>query len=161
MTIEIKASKRVREIAVSILDAEKFHQKGIENALFETGKEVVRDVRKLIKEGPKTGRIYTYRGQHHQASAPGEAPANRSGRLMRSSNYSVRNWSQMTVGETAEYAGFLEHGVRGRLRVRPHLIVAVNKNAIPLIQAIEDNVKRELEKPPSTIKRQRGLAGLK
>lgn len=38
----------------------------------------------LIMSPPKTGRIYRRRGVEHQASAPGEAPANDTGRLVNS-----------------------------------------------------------------------------
>lgn len=38
----------------------------------------------LITSPPKTGRIYRTRGVTHQASAPGEAPANETGRLVNS-----------------------------------------------------------------------------
>lgn len=37
-----------------------------------------------IMEGPKTGLKYQWRGVIHQASAPGESPANMSGRLVNS-----------------------------------------------------------------------------
>lgn len=38
----------------------------------------------LITSPPKTGRIYKRRGVEHQASAPGEAPASDTGRLVNS-----------------------------------------------------------------------------
>jgi hypothetical protein len=64
----------------------------------------------------------------HQASAQGEAPANRTGRLYQSGNYGVRNWQQGYIGESVDYAVFLELGTRKMIK-RPHLIAAINNKA--------------------------------
>lgn len=125
----IVVRKKSRQVLAQIPHHIKLHREGIEQAFFEIGTETVREVRRLIKSGPKTGRIYRFRGRPHQASAPGEAPANRSGRLLRSSDYKVSGSYQMRVGETVDYAKFLEEGVRGRMAPRPHLLKAVNNQA--------------------------------
>ena len=144
MTITIKVTKRTREILIDIPKHLRKHRKGLENALYEHGPEVIRETRRLLINGPKTGRIYSFRGGRHQASAPGEPPANRTGRLANSGDFKVRNWQEMTVGETAEYADFLENGTRGRIAPRPHLIRAVNSKARDLQVGILENVKAEI-----------------
>ena len=144
MTVTIKVTKRTKEVLIGISNIKRTHRRGLENALHEIGADVIRETARLIKNGPKTGRIYNFRGARHQASAPGEAPANRTGRLARSGDYRVRNWQEMTVGETAEYAGYLEDGTRGRIAPRPHLIRAVNNRARDTVITILDNIKQEI-----------------
>jgi hypothetical protein len=142
--ITIKATKRTKEVLIEVPRHTAKHKKGLFNGLGEAGKDVVTEIRRLIRTGPKTGRVYKFRGAPHQASAPGEPPANRSGRLMRSSRFKVRNWQEMTVGETAEYAGYLEDGTRGRMAPRPHIIKAVNNKAQDTANNILEAVKREI-----------------
>jgi len=144
MTAVIKATKRTQEVLIGVPKHMMKHRAGLESALYDIGSEVVRETERLIINGPKTGRVYSFRGARHQASAPGEPPANRTGRLARSGDYIVRNWQEMTVGETAEYAGFLENGTRKRIAPRPHLIRAVNNQAQNTVNAILDNVQREI-----------------
>ena len=144
MTITVKISRKTREILIDIPQHMKKHRRGLENALYEIGADVIEETRRLIINGPKTGRIYSFRGGRHQASAPGEAPANRTGRLARSGDYKVKNWQEMTVGETADYAKFLEDGTRGRIAPRQHLIRAVNNKAPDTQLTILENVDREI-----------------
>ena len=142
--ITVKATRRTQEVLIDVPGHLRKHRRGLENALYEIGGEVVRETARLIINGPKTGRVYSFRGQRHRASAPGEPPANRTGRLARSGDFKVRNWQEMTVGETEEYAKFLEDGTK-RIAPRPHLIRAVNTKAKDTQIAILDNVKREIE----------------
>jgi hypothetical protein len=90
-------------------------------ALQEIGRENVRHLRRLIKDPPNTGRIYNRpgnMGRRHQASAPGEAPADQTGRLRKSVSYRVRGSKMfggslvMEFGETAPYGIFLERGTK-------------------------------------------------
>lgn len=130
MTIEIKVDRRSREVIATIPRLDNKYKKNIEQSLYEIGSEVVKEVRKLIRRRNKTGRLYIFRGRLHRASAPWEAPANMTGRLLKSSNYTVRNYQQMTIGESVFYAKFLELGTR-KMAPRPHLIAAIkNKSGI-------------------------------
>jgi len=144
MTISIKVSKRAREVLISIPKHLRKHRQGLENALYEHGPEVIRETRRLIINGPKTGRVYSFRGASHQASAPGEPPANRTGRLAGSGDFRVRNWQEMTVGQTADYAIFLAEGTRGRIAPRPSMIRAINTKARDLQVSIIENVRAEI-----------------
>ena len=141
MTIEIKITKKSKDVLISLSDQLRLHKRGLENALYEIGQDVVDETRKLIINGPKTGRMYG----RHQASAPGEAPANKTGKLAKSGDYKVRNWQEMIVGETAFYAKFLEDGTR-KMKPRPHLIKAVRNMARNAQLAILENVKAEINK---------------
>src|SRR3546814_6776743 len=78
----------------------------------------------MIHNGRRTGRVYTFRGRKHQASAPGEVPANRTGRLANSVDYEATGHHTLVFGERAEYAGWLENGTT-RMAPRPNLQVSV------------------------------------
>lgn len=62
--------------------------------------------------GPHSGRMYG----SHQASAPGEFPANHKGPLLASIASEVRGSSEMEVGSNKFYSKFLAHGTR---KMRP------------------------------------------
>lgn len=130
--IKIKASKRSQVTLAEVHGLHLKHQDGIETALYTIGENVGLRTKQLITEGPKTGRVYRIRGADHQASAPGEAPANRTGRLVRSYDYNVHGFHQMEVGEDAPSAGWLEDGTKNangsvKMAPRPHLIRAINE----------------------------------
>ena len=142
--ITIEVTPETKQVLINVDKLEGRTKKGLRKALKETGQEVKREIRRLIKTGPKTGRSYGT----HQASAPGEAPANRSGRLAKSVNYKVRNWKKMIVGEKASYAGYLEDGTKNedgtyKIKPRPHIIKAVNNKEQDTENAILRNVKKE------------------
>lgn len=124
--INIKVSKRSQVTLAEIGGLHLKHQDGIETALYTIGEDVGLRVKQLLTQGPKTGRVYRIRGVDHQASAPGEAPASRTGRLVRSFNYNVHGFYQMEVGEDAPYAGWLEDGTEN-MEPRPHLIRAITE----------------------------------
>ena len=92
------------------------------HALREVGQLVTKTMKEGIKNPPKTGRIYRYKGRKHQASAEGQYPANRSGTLRRSVFYRVESWRKLTVGAEAEYAIFLEENLN-----RPFLHLSLEK----------------------------------
>lgn len=67
----------------------------------------------LVMSGQKSGRVYFLAGGRHQASAPGEPPANLSGRLAASIRYTKmtdREGSFATAGTTLAYGRTLEYG---------------------------------------------------
>lgn len=141
----VKVTPKTRKVLVTIPKLSKMHQRGIRMAHYKIGQDVVDENRRLLKTGPKTGRIYRLSGgQRHQASAPGEPPATRTGRLARSVDYRVHGWHTMTVGQEAPYASFLELGTR-RIAPRPNLIRAINNLAGTTLQAYREATKRELK----------------
>jgi HK97 gp10 family phage protein len=156
----LKATKETRSVLVKVPKHVKLHKKGIEQAHYDIGDEVVKRNRKLIKSGPKTGRIYRFSARKwkalglgeppaakyrvHQASAPKEAPANLTGNLAKSADYKVHGWETMSVGQSAEYAEFLEFGTR-RIKPRPNLIRAINEMAGVSLQAYKRSVEKYLK----------------
>lgn len=80
---------------------------------------------KALMRQPKTGRISTFRGRRHQASAPGEAPAIRSGRLFRSIRESFPDAQTGIIEIDTPYAAFLEQGTSRGLAPRPFVRPAI------------------------------------
>ena len=141
MTIEIIITPKTKDVLIDISKLEGTTKKGLKNALHDIGGEVKREVKKILRTGPRTGRMYG----KHQASAPYEPPANRTGRLMRSVKFKVRNYQEMSVGEEASYAGYLEEGTR-KMKKRPHLVEAVNRKAQDSANIILQNIDREVKR---------------
>ena len=118
-------------------------KKGIRRANYLIGKELVKDARKKILQGPKTGILYRIqrpsgRVVRHRASAPGEPPANFSGALRASVDFIV-NGEQLKFGaggliqsgrlsgQKVEYAKDLELGnTKKKLKKRPYLKAAID-----------------------------------
>lgn len=100
-------------------------------ALEASGRKVEADAKRSILQGKKSGKIYKRGGIIHRASAPGEAPANDTGRLANSlATYLVRaqNYAIVTAGRgIARYAALLEFGTR-RMAARPFLFPAAERN---------------------------------
>jgi HK97 gp10 family phage protein len=119
-----EADSNYRNI-LKILIAERATNVALTAAWKEVGSLLTNKLRYMIRNGPRTGRVYTFRGRKHQASAPGEVPANRTGRLANSVGYEATGHHTLRFGEEAEYAGYLERGTR-KMAPRPHLGVAVN-----------------------------------
>ena len=100
---------------------------------------------KKLNEGGKSGRVYRRRGVEHQASAPGEAPATDTGRLVGSgdvyadpANTSARiNWS-------AAHARPLELGTE-EIEPRPFARPSLAENADAIRKAVGDRVAASLK----------------
>lgn len=87
--------------------------RGVVAATEEVRNEAVR----LIQSGPKTGRVYG----RHQASAPGEAPASDTGRLVNSITTAFDDVKLTgTVAANTDYAEYLEYGT-ATMEPRPFL----------------------------------------
>jgi len=128
MTFSITVDKRGKKVLADIPKHLKKHRRGLNQALYEIGTLVGRETDRILTSGRRTGRLYMFRGSPHRASAFGEPPANRSGRLVRSYDYKVSGWHTLRVGEGAPYAKFLELGTKF-MKPRQHLILAINNKA--------------------------------
>lgn len=75
-----------------------------------------RTAKGVLREGPRTGRIYPRGSTYHQASAPGEPPAVDTGALRMSVTHTAPKWRGDTVSSEAgthlEYGSILEFGGR-------------------------------------------------
>jgi HK97 gp10 family phage protein len=141
MIIKMIGDHRNKQVLASIDDAPRKVRLGIRNSLIEIGRENVKHTRKIIKSPPKTGIFY---GQH-RASAPGEAPANRTGRLVKSVSYRVFGWSEMQFGDKALYGKFLENGTV-KMEPRPHLIKTVQQKSKDNYNSLQLSVDRSIKR---------------
>lgn len=141
MSISITADYKNRQVFISIDNATYATRRGLKAALIEIGKGDVRHTKALIKNPPKTGRMYG----KHQASAHGEAPANQTGRLMKSVRYKAYGWSSMEFGDYVPYGKWLEDGTK-RMKERSHLSRTVTERSGTNFMIIKRVVDRHIKK---------------
>lgn len=123
---------RSNEVIIqNLIDSPENAARGVRRGFHRFGKELVDRNRKLIRKGPKTGKLYRIPGRkrRHRASAPGEAPANLTGDLARSIGYEIlSSGSEMAYGSRSEkdskggvpYGAWLDGGTK-RIKPRPHV----------------------------------------
>lgn len=119
-------------------------QEELSKALLASALKVESDAKTSIARGPKTGRIYVRGNITHRASAPGQAPATDTGRLI-NSIVSYVDKSKLAgfiiAGRGAvKYARMLEFGTV-KMAARPFMLPALKKNK----QWIFDRVKQAME----------------
>jgi hypothetical protein len=114
---------------------------GLRIGLTEIGKENSRHLKTMIRTGSRTGRWYG----NHRASAPGEPPANWTGRLARSVGFKNYGHSRMEFGEVAFYGRFLEDGTR-IMAPRPHMKRTVDEKSKDNYNTLAHSVDRELKR---------------
>lgn len=131
-----------------ILGKEKLkHKDIILKALKKHGKEINIDLVRVVGSGSRTGKVYSNYGRKyktspltHQASAPGEPPASRTGRLKKSFAYETSPL-MLTVGnfafsdKGAPYPLILELGSK-KMRPRPYFENTIKKNVYKLDKSL-------------------------
>lgn len=145
MTVRIKENSKNKKVFILLSKSEENAKKGGRVGLFRIGQLLTDVARAGIKNQPKTGEYYKYKGRRKRASAPGQYPANRSGELRRSIDFRVDGNSRMIFGAGKEYGKFLEEGTRN-MEPRPFLKKTVKKmestNKQILIKAFDEEMKR-------------------
>lgn len=84
--------------------------------------KMAQNMKKSILSGAKGGKTYG----SHTASAPGQAPANDTGALVRSIRVEKNKKNESTVIIDKEYAVFLEFGT-SKMKARPFILPAFLK----------------------------------
>lgn len=103
-----------------------------ENIVNESSEYMAEEMKKSITTGAKSGKQY----ENHTASAPGQAPANWTGQLLRS--IQIQKFKGISyVFVSAKYAEFLEFGT-SKMRPRPFIIPAFIKTK----RMIKETLKR-------------------
>jgi HK97 gp10 family phage protein len=103
-----------------------------ENLVYDGSVYMAEEMKKSIASGAKSGKRYG----SHTSSAPGQSPANWTGKLLRS--IKIQKTKGMAfVYITAKYAEFLEFGT-SKMRPRPFIIPAFIKTK----RYIQDRLKR-------------------
>ncbi len=103
----------------------------IQAGLYASAQQVRTEAIKSVQAGDKSGRVYKRRTVMHRASAPGEAPASDTGRLVNSIQaYNNPGGSEAFVVAgrgTVLYAALLEFGT-SRMAARPFMVPALEKS---------------------------------
>ena len=127
----------------------KVYYRGLQDGLDVAGKRLVETARAGIKNPPKTGRFYIIDGRLHQASAPGQYPANLTGALQKSLGHKV-DGLMMDFGANTKYAPALqqfEHPNDKRVKSnkpapRPFLTLAHHSNARDFNKILLNSVRK-------------------
>lgn len=112
--IEIKIDHKSRVILAGIDKLDNKARNGMRYGLFRIGKLLKETANQGILRTSKTGQVYKYKNRNYRASAPGEYPANRSGRNRRSIAFNVVGKESMNFGAGAKYSPFLERKAPNR-----------------------------------------------
>ena len=144
---DIKESQGSAVTFDAIFKTKERTQKGIRRAFFDIGKELMTSLNEEVLRGKKTGRLYILRTRsgrrrRHIASAPGETPANITGKYRRSRGF-INQTTQLTFGLRQDYAEYLEVGTR-RMRARPGLGNAIEANERDIIRDFQDGILNEV-----------------
>lgn len=126
-TISITGTKALQAALAAMKDDISDAVSGVVNA---TGLEVRGDIVKRIQRGPASGRVYKkYNPSRvHKASAPGEAPATDTGRLVGSITFTEDGPMSVTIGSALAYASYLEFGTH-KMAPRPAWVPAAEDAA--------------------------------
>lgn len=128
-------------------------KRGIKLGMFDVGRKIKPDIQRSILDTNKTGRVYLVRlggnTVRHRASAPGQAPANLTGKLQRSVNYRIRRGGQqMEIGagnDLINYARGLELG-NSRIAPRPYIKPAITKNNKNIIEFVNRRILESIHR---------------
>lgn len=132
----IKLDPTTRKAVLALKTLGPKSKRALRRSLFEFSKDLIKTARKSIIDPPKSGRVYLVRlrgrAVRHQASAPGQPPANLSGALKDTITTRLHGVSQLRFeagSASVPYAAPLELGnKKGTLKPRPYLIAAIEKN---------------------------------
>lgn len=122
---------------------------GIRAGFFAIGSQLRQTARSQMLE-KKNGELYPVPGRSRRvrASAPGQSPASRTGRLRRSIGYDISGDSMAFGaggrGSGVGYAEFLEQGT-GKMKARPLLLNSVTKNEAKIETLFNDAVADKLK----------------
>jgi hypothetical protein len=120
------------------------HRKNIKKAFHNYGSDITKELKRVIETGPRTGRVYIVKGIAHQASAPGEPPANQTGKLADSFNYKARMMELIVFStafskEGAPYPRYLDEGTKKKkMKPRPYFNITNEQNAYKLERDLQN-----------------------
>jgi len=124
--------------------------RGIRQAWFETGRDLMKEANKQILHGTKTGRKYS--NLRNRSSAPGESHANQSGDLRKSLGWKAHGAASIEFGygvdkPTTDYAKFIEFGTpKGQMKPRPTLRNTVLASTRNIEVNLVKGITKEIEK---------------
>lgn len=139
--IRIRQDIKSRHALITLENPNRKMQLGIADGLKIVGSENKKTIKNLILRQPKTG--IKYSNLPHRSSAPGEAPADQSGKLRRGVQYKANGWDSVEVGDTTEEGVYLEEGTR-RMYPREHIERAARMKQRDNYNTLEEYASRGL-----------------
>lgn len=138
-------SKTIKKLDKITADA----KKEIAAALFVSGLKIEENAKLSIAQEAKTGIIYQRGTVVHQASAPGEAPANDTGRLLNSFQVGAESNGMVVKIKagtgTVDYAVHLEFGT-DKMEARPFMKPALKKSRKFIHERMEKAIQKAIKK---------------
>ena len=138
MTFKLDPNKKNRRVELQIKDLHKTTVRSIRQGFFKLGSALKNELNADVLKKDKKGKVYKVRtragkrgagkGRRHRSSAPGQTPANITGKYRKNIAYQIHGSDKLEFGirEGAPYAKFLEEGT-GRMKPRPGLGNTVKK----------------------------------
>ena len=107
-------------------------------------RKIHKEIIRTMLRDRKTGNWYLTNGKWHRASAPGESPAKRTGKLIKSMSIIFSEGGMKGhIGASAKYAGYLENGTRGGgQNKRPAFEPTLEKYRKPFLESMKALVER-------------------
>ena len=113
-------------------------------AVYAGAQKVVTEAKKSVLDGNKSGRVYKRRSVTHRTSAPGEAPASDTGRLVNSLHAEAGNPGEALAiagGSSVKYATTLEFGT-SKMAARPFMVPALEKSRPWISERLNEAVRK-------------------
>ncbi|WEV89339.1 hypothetical protein H10PHJ05_38 [Aeromonas phage HJ05] len=141
MQVELRVDNLL-EFELLLARASRGIERGLVPLVSNAARDLSSEIARTMKEDPKTGKKYLFRGRLHIASAAGESPAVRSGELLRSITTTTlaRQGVFKAVGSPKIYARYLEKGT-DRMSPRPAFEPSLAKVKTPFMQEVISLVK--------------------
>lgn len=143
----IKIEDTTKQAYMHIADLKYATERAIRQAFYRFGKLLRQYASEQILKKNKTGIIYRIkRGKtkrRHQASAPGQFPANLSGELRRSLGFIVHGVDNLEFGYEAKHGKFLEDGTV-KMKERPGLKMSIQNKGASGTECFEDEIRKSL-----------------
>lgn len=122
-------------------------EEAAKNGVADGGNFVYDEILSLVRDTPKTGRFYPFRGGVHQASAPGEPFANMTGNALLQTRITEEDEGlTAVVTGHADYASILEMG-SSKMAPRPVFRPALANKTEDFVKAVYSEVGKALRKP--------------
>lgn len=119
-------------------------ESSINEAVEKAASDLEKELKKSILTGEKSGELYNSGNKLHRSSAPGQAPANDSGKLANSIGHKKIKDNEFDVTIKSNYAIILEFGT-SRMQARPFIRPGIEK------------VRKRLSSAINAIRRKNGL----
>lgn len=161
MPVQIIQSPENRNVYVKLDSITRDTVRGIRQAYYKLGKDLKKRASDKILEKPKSGKTYffsrfrtsksgkkTSSRISHVASAPGEYPANWTGKLRKSIGFEVSGSEKLIFGADTEYAKYLEEGT-GKMAKRSYLLRTINEMQKEAVEHFETEIKKSLDRAAS------------